>query len=302
MRSPGSTIARLGLAVGMAVATASIASCSIITSLDGLTGGATTDAAPVSPDDEGGKPEVDASLDATSDGRADAPPGVDASASATYRAAVLADAPLGYWRLDESAGAAIATDASGHGHDGVYASGVTLGVAGAIAGDTAAHFDGVAANIAFGDLFRFDATTPVTIEAWVQPEVRVPADNGAILARSLDPDGWGLYVDTSLRIAFERENATNDDIITGPALATTPFHHLVGTYDGSSLRLYYDAVLVAGPTASGAIIGANANFFIGAVANATDLFFKGVIDEPAVYDRALTDTQIHAHYQAARLP
>src|SRR5262245_40894099 len=51
-----------------------------------------------------------------------------------YTAAVLADQPLGYWRLGEAPGAATAIDSSGNDHPGSYfGPALVLGVEGAIA-------------------------------------------------------------------------------------------------------------------------------------------------------------------------
>ena len=61
-----------------------------------------------------------------------AAPGADET---TYSATVLADAPVGYWRLDESNGRT-AYDSSGANRNGTYAAaGVALGASGALTGD-----------------------------------------------------------------------------------------------------------------------------------------------------------------------
>src|SRR2546427_12015435 len=52
----------------------------------------------------------------------------------SYRASVLADHPVAYWRLDEETGT-VMVDASGNGNDGAYAGAVTLGQPGAPASD-----------------------------------------------------------------------------------------------------------------------------------------------------------------------
>src|SRR2546430_16501003 len=53
----------------------------------------------------------------------------------SYRASVLADHPVAYWRLDEETGTVL-VDASGNGNDGTYAGAVTLGPPGALASDS----------------------------------------------------------------------------------------------------------------------------------------------------------------------
>src|SRR6185437_3606813 len=50
----------------------------------------------------------------------------------TFEAAIVADAPEAWWRLDEPAGTTVMADAMGR-HDGTYVgAGVTLGVPGAV--------------------------------------------------------------------------------------------------------------------------------------------------------------------------
>ena len=51
-----------------------------------------------------------------------------------YRDAVLADSPVGYWRLAETTGAAV--DTAGNAAGGTYNGGMTRGVPGALANDS----------------------------------------------------------------------------------------------------------------------------------------------------------------------
>jgi hypothetical protein len=91
---------------------------------------------------------------------------VSAMASAGYSHVVLAHRPAAYWRLGETSGT-IAYDASPNRHDGYYQGAPTLGLAGAIAGDsnTSVGFDGVdddavwAPNSAYQGAF--------TVVAWI---------------------------------------------------------------------------------------------------------------------------------------
>src|SRR5688572_7037933 len=71
---------------------------------------------------------------------------IAAPARGDYAAAVLADNPAAYWRMNESVGAVAANDSSGNGGSGVYHNGVTLGVSGGLVEDpsnTASEYDGV---------------------------------------------------------------------------------------------------------------------------------------------------------------
>jgi hypothetical protein len=285
---------RIGVATGLGPLALWCVSCSLITSLDGLSNGADGDAS-VAAGTEGGAGDGNAGTATDGSAREGG-----ASASA-YRAAVLADSPLAYWRLGEAVGSTIARDETGHGHDGTVNANVVFGSAGAIAGDldSAARFDGLTTAISIGDVFRFDGVSSFTLEAWARPS---PAKYGAILARNLDPNGYALFVMPSLAASFERQKNANDDVLSGPILPTSSFTYLVATYDGSQMRLYANGALVKGPMPSAGIDGSSAGFFIGVDFNGDDDFFKGDIDEPAVYDHALTDTQIRAHYLVGRGP
>src|SRR5262249_35831706 len=95
----------------LVIAAALAVGCSFITSLDELTSGGRT----IDPDaGRGDAPSGEASI----------APGDDAAtgdSGTSYRAVVLADQPVAYWRLGEASGALHARDETGHGHDGTYA-------------------------------------------------------------------------------------------------------------------------------------------------------------------------------------
>jgi len=138
--------------------------------------------------------------------------------------AVLADTPIAYWRLDESAGM-IARDSSGHGNDGTYIGGVHPGTAGAIANDpdTAATFDGATGYMDGGNRFAFAqfSDTSGVFEATLFSEVlsasrelldqgvpvliavdgRLDGDQVRLMAQSIEPlDKAAAGVGASLRI------------------------------------------------------------------------------------------------------
>src|ERR1700749_868044 len=74
---------------------------------------------------------------------------------------VLADKPVGYWRLGEAPGTPQAADSSTHGHAGTYHGGITLGqhLRPLMSGDTAALFDGATGIVTIPN--RQDLNPPV---------------------------------------------------------------------------------------------------------------------------------------------
>ena len=72
--------------------------------------------------------------------------------------------------------------------------------------------------------------------------------------------------------------------------------HLVGTYNGTTLRLYRNGVQVASSAQSGWVAApSTAAIRIGTKWDTGDVF-PGRIDEVALYDTTLNTTQIQAHY------
>ncbi len=82
------------------------------------------------------------------------------------------------------------------------------------------------------------------------------------------------------------------------------WHHVLGTYDGSNLKVYIDGVLEDTHAGSGSLPIAIGPLRIGADYQTTPAnFFNGLIDEVRVYNRALTASEIQDLYRigAARM-
>src|SRR5262249_54431949 len=136
-------------------------------------------------------------------------PGEDAPAASVYRAAILADNPLAYWRFGEASGTTV-HDETGHGHDGTIGTGVTLGAGGAILGDadTALQLAGTQ-GVDAGDAFDFPNNAPYSLEGWIKPDHAI--DNAYRHMFTKDDQSqatgreeYGVYIHNGDGIAFER--------------------------------------------------------------------------------------------------
>jgi hypothetical protein len=88
--------------------------------------------------------------------------------------------------------------------------------------------------------------------------------------------------------------------VYGPAVALSTWTHVVGTYDGTTARLYLNGVQVGSSTTGFAANAARPlRIAAGATDRAPDYLLAGRIDEVAVYGAALTPTRIQAHHGAA---
>ncbi|HEX4866768.1 MAG TPA: hypothetical protein VFV32_04000 [Acidimicrobiales bacterium] len=116
-----------------------------------------------------------------------------------YRNAVIDDKASGYWRLGEPTLQSGGTDQRSA-HPGSYRSRVTVGVTGAISGDTdtAASFDGTTKAVAPVADYTTFGNTSATIEAWFKTTASGPIFGYQSGSVDVTPTGWvpALYVGT----------------------------------------------------------------------------------------------------------
>jgi hypothetical protein len=238
-----------------------------------------------------------------SGGSRDSGPG----AGSAYRSAVVNDGPVAYWRLDEATGAMTAHDQTGHGHDGTYSATCALGAAGALLNDSdpAVGFDGDTSSVDVtppGPL-DFPGNKPFSVEGWLKP-ARVGDKYHHALNHESQPgpgvvrEGYAVFIEAPAgNLDFERFVANQGMTLRGPVTYVNQWYYVVGTYDTATLMFYVNGAMV-GAQGDGRAGNALADgFYIGA--GETQKFFNGTIDEVAIYDKALTQAQVTAHYRAS---
>jgi hypothetical protein len=221
-------------------------------------------------------------------------------ASSTYRDVVLADAPVGYWRLGEAAGAQ-AADEVAPAHDGMYVGAVSLGEQGAIAGDpdTAARFDGISGQVVIGDYLDFPDTDAFSVEAWIDPDdVQAAVCCSMIVSKQTTPmdDGWQIGIAEVPQVVFVAREVDPSFENAGGLLPVGKWVHVVGTYDSTTMRVYIDGVEVDAVPSSVLLSDHAAPLKIGSRDDGE--IYAGLIDEVAVYDHALTPERVLAHHVA----
>jgi trimeric autotransporter adhesin len=235
----------------------------------------------------GGDAHGDASLDATS----------DADAGSAYRATVLADHPVLYWRLGESGGST-AKDEVAEAGSASYGGSVTLGQKGALFDDpnTAVELDGLSGCINAGDVASFDGKKSFSLEAWVKPSV-VDADYRRVFLRE-NGDGSEAYELIVHETYFVVERYVDGGLasIGKDSVTTKLYTHVVATYDGKGLALYANGVSSATKADSRSMGTLTSALYVGCRGSTSNTFLKGELDEVAVYDYALLPEQVLHHY------
>jgi hypothetical protein len=218
---------------------------------------------------------------------------------APYRAAVLGDHPISYWRLGEQPGAVVAADELNH-HPGYYEGPPTLGVAHPTGGDpdTAIDLDGLQTQ-PFGQFVHvsdnghlaFPGRDPFTLEAWVRPR----GFNGVTrrIYSKEGPDGGYLLGIQQGGVVFSRYvDGQWSTLLTG--VDAHRWSHVMATYDGTVMRIYVDGWLAASEPSSSSLPVARSDLSIGAKQSRWR-FYAGGLDELAIYGRALSSGRALAH-------
>jgi hypothetical protein len=227
---------------------------------------------------------------------------VASTASTAYDQIVNADGPQAYWRLGEPVNTATSVDASGQSNNGTF-SGMTLGQAGAFAGNTAASTSSSTGRMA-GEK-GYSMPQQFTVEAWFKQSFlrggRIIGFGNSKTGNSATLDRM-LYLRSNGTVSFGINDGSQKVINSSSNKNNGSWHHAVGTYDNGTMKLYVDGVL-AGTQAIGPAslyygwwrVGYdNTNNWSGGGATQTGL----VVDEAAVYPYALSPAQIQAHFDA----
>lgn len=221
---------------------------------------------------------------------------------AAYRREVLADSPLGYWRLDETTGI-ITADTSGNGRVGQYNGGYTLGKPTLVDDGTAVLFNGTTGYVGIPHAGALSPTVAVTLEAWAIPQ-DLTAPSGHRMVFSLKDTAYvSFLLGASFSPFFSLEVAGVQRSVNSNYVGVAQKkHHIVATYDGATMRIYVDAVErntfpIVGAMTLGAVEKRIADY----VAAPLIYPFNGTIDEVALYGTALSPARIQAHYDMAQM-
>jgi len=209
---------------------------------------------------------------------------------------------VGYWTFDEGTGT-IAYDLSGYGNNGslynfnwTATSGWTTGkISGAL------NFDGVDDRVDCGNGTSLNIANGITIEAWVNTnsygsykKILIKGNNiNFAFALSQGPSPYETY------FIVQNSGGSKGSAIYNQNLPVGQWVHLVGTYDNYNVKLYWNGLKVASASLSGNINSNNESVNISGYAAGTEIF-NGLIDEVHIYNRALSDAEIQAIYNATK--
>ena len=221
-------------------------------------------------------------------------------------AAVIDQGPLGYWKMDETSGT-IARDSWGN-RNGTLNSGVTNNVAGPVPpvlpgfapANKAYNFSGSASFVNLPAFGQFDST--MTIIAWINPNGNQADYSGMVFTRGGGGGTCGLDFTQLQNIGYHWNDAAStynwrSGLIPTPgqwnfvALVVEPTQATayLDAFDGTGLNSAVNTVNHGTANWTGVAIGQD---------SAGGRFFKGGMDDVAVYSYALSPEQIAAIHDA----
>ena len=213
----------------------------------------------------------------------------------SYKAVVIADNPIRYYQMNETSGTTAIDSTPLTPHNGTYIGGYTLNQTHLLGNDPGGSvlFNGTSGYVSLSTTSLPTGASPWSIECWCR--------------FSSLPTGYVALAGMGNRSAQQMATLfgynTNQfvlstfagDIYSGTTIATNKNYHVVGSYDGTNIRLYVNGALDAGPSAY--TMNLTQNFAsIGADGSTQVDWLPGYISEVAYYNYALTLGQISNHY------
>ena len=207
---------------------------------------------------------------------------------------------VGDWHLDEGTGTS-AADSSGYLNNGTmngtnyWTSSGKYGAALEASGDD---------YVSVADSNSLDLTSAYTLEAWVKPG-NTGKDQMIIDKTTDGTGGYSLFISgTNGHLQFRVYGATQGVLEgTTDLRDSTDWRHVVGTFDGTTMKVYVNGVPEGSLAWSTPANANNTPLYIGArydddgVSPITpQYYFSGRIDEVKIYNRGLSATEVLQRY------
>lgn len=193
-----------------------------------------------------------------------------------------------------------AKDSSGNGNDAsISGAKFVQGISG-----QALSFNGVNSYVKItSNNFKLQ---PISVELWIKTtEIEstvIDYENGNGYY------GWELY---TVKGGYARFNLLSSgggsraDVYSSTSIIDNLWHHVVATDDGVNLKIYVDGNFDSSSSSSTSVWTTTMYSYLGATRpeNKNALrWFNGFIDEVRIYNRALSDNEVKANYEASKAP
>jgi hypothetical protein len=135
----------------------------------------------------------------------------------------------------------------------------------------------------------------LTVAGWIKQTLQ---QTGWRTILSKSNESYDLQLQNGVRPRFTIYDTTWKSVNADDDIEQNRWYHIVGTFDGSTVRMYVDGILQTNSeTASGISSASGSPVYIGDNSGDTGRYFHGLLDEFKIYDQAFTPEQVCALYQ-----
>ncbi len=205
----------------------------------------------------------------------------------------IRDGLVGQWKLDEASGVN-AYDSSGVGNNGTLTGSPVRTVSCFVSDCLTLSGTGQYVTIAPPSGFP---TTAITVSAWVYLTGHINFDD--LVANNFSAaGGWNLFADSGGNALFGVFNGVSQFNASGcaPSFTLNAWHHLLGTYDGTTVKVYLDGVQCTTTSA----LASQTLYTAGSVrmgdADGTSASHR--IDDVKIYKRAVSAAEVTQTYNS----
>ncbi|MFH1723797.1 MAG: LamG-like jellyroll fold domain-containing protein [Elusimicrobiota bacterium] len=192
---------------------------------------------------------------------------------------------LSYWKFDEGSGAT-AGDSAGS------LPGTLVGGAGWTAGQVGGALNLTGGYVRAPNSAIFSSLSQISIDAWIKTTANA--------TQSIVHKGDTYYEPFFLRLVGTQlrgyVRTGSPKAVSGGNIQINHWHHVAMSYDGSAIRIYIDGSEVGSVEQAGNVYRDGEDLFVGRSGGGWPIY-HGLIDELAIYGRALRADEIVRHYR-----
>ncbi|WP_211360494.1 carboxypeptidase regulatory-like domain-containing protein [Geobacter argillaceus] len=201
---------------------------------------------------------------------------------------------VGYWKMNGDW-----TDSSGNGLNGTPVNSPSFSTD-KILGSNSGSFGGASDYVAIGNLYGRFPNNAFTVEGWVKASGTGAGGINIIAggAGAWADYGIGLINDQLMATTVNKNTQVGYYAKSGSTVQTGTWYHVAGTYDGNWLKLYVNGELKNTVYAEWVQNNGSVDFWLGGGQCCSNYNYNGLLDDIALYNRALSASEVTSRYNA----
>ena len=153
-------------------------------------------------------------------------------------------------------------------------------------------------NVTISDTDALDLADAFTVEAWINPQSNDNGGGNVVVGKGTASYNYLLYFNSTNDNTprFFATGLSTAQVVADRPIPTGQWSYLVGTYDGSDLKIYINGKENNSVSATGSATTNSGGLGIGANGSGGFDLGRSIIDTVRIWSRALTADEIEAHF------